>query len=409
MSVMSFLHFSEPWWVYVSMPFISAAIGYLTKLLAIEMIFRPTEFVGIKPYLGWQGMVPRRAAKMAGIAVDSVMSKILQPEELFDRLDPDELAKEIEEPLHDSIAKITETIMAEFNPGLWETMPQAVRNILISRIEKRVPDATRRLMDQIRDNLDQVFDIKHMVVTNLVRDKVLLNRMMRDISAKALKFMARAGGIFGFYIGLVQVTVFILTGSHWVLPIFGLITGGLTDWIALHMIFRPIQKNKRLFGIMPWQGVFHKIRDEVCRDYATLLAKDILTPKAVMESLLTGPMSDKLFEMIQDEIKATIDDQTGIARPFVAMAIGGRKYRDMKVRIAETVIAQMPEQAHLIEDYATKALDLENLASERMKLLSAEDYEELMRPAFRDDEKTVIAVGAILGFVVGELQAVLLL
>lgn len=406
---LDFLHLSEPWYIYVSMPIIAAAIGYLTKLVAIEMIFRPTEFVGIKPFLGWQGMVPRRAAKMAAIAVDSVMSKILQPEELFDRIDPDDLIKELEGPLHDSVAKITETVMSEFNPGLWEAMPQAVRDIMISRIEKRVPATTRGLMNQIRDNLDQVFDIKHMVVTNLVRDKDLLNRMMREISAKALKFMARAGGIFGFYIGCVQVIVYILTGSHLVLPIFGLITGGATDWIALHMIFRPIEPGRRLFGIMPWRGVFHKLRDEVCRDYAKLLARDIITPGAVMESLLTGPMSDKLFEMIQDETKATIDAQAGILRPFVAMAIGGRKYQAMKLRSAEIVIEQMPEQAHLVEAYATDALDLENLATERMQLLTAAEYEELLRPAFRDDEKTVIAVGAIIGCVVGELQAALLL
>jgi uncharacterized membrane protein YheB (UPF0754 family) len=404
-----FLHLSEPWYIYVSMPIIAATIGYLTKLVAIEMIFRPKEFVGIKPFLGWQGMVPRRAAKMAAIAVDSVMSKILQPEELFDRIDPDDLIKEVEGPLHDSVAKITETVMSEFNPGLWEAMPQAVRNIMISRIEKRAPETTRGLMNQIRDNLDQVFDIKHMVVTNLVRDKDLLNRMMREISAKALKFMARAGGIFGFYIGCVQVIVFILTGSHLVLPIFGLITGGATDWIALRMIFRPIEPGKRLFGIMPWQGLFHKLRDEVSRDYAKLLAKDIITPGAVLESLLTGPMSDKLFELIQDEIKATIDAEAGIMRPFVAMAIGGRKYQAMKLRSAEIVIEQMPEQAHLVEEYATDALDLENLAAERMQLLTALEYEELLRPAFRDDEKTVIAVGAIIGCVVGELQAVLLL
>lgn len=404
-----FLHLSEPWYIYVSMPIIAATIGYLTKLVAIEMIFRPKEFVGIKPFLGWQGMVPRRAAKMAAIAVDSVMSKILQPEELFDRIDPDDLIKEVEGPLHDSVAKITETVMSEFNPGLWEAMPQAVRNIMISRIEKRAPETTRVLMNQIRDNLDQVFDIKHMVVTNLVRDKDLLNRMMREISAKALKFMAQAGGIFGFYIGCVQVIVFILTGSHLVLPIFGLITGGMTDWIALRMIFRPIEPGKRLFGIMPWQGLFHKLRDEVSRDYAKLLAKDIITPGAVLESLLTGPMSDKLFELIQDEIKATIDAEAGIMRPFVAMAIGGRKYQAMKLRSAEIVIEQMPEQAHLVEEYATDALDLENLAAERMQLLTALEYEELLRPAFRDDEKTVIAVGAIIGCVVGELQAVLLL
>jgi uncharacterized membrane protein YheB (UPF0754 family) len=404
-----FLHLSEPWYIYVSMPIIAAAIGYLTKLVAIEMIFRPKEFVGIKPFLGWQGMVPRRAAKMAAIAVDSVMSKILEPEELFDRIDPDDLVEELEGPLHDSVAKITETVMSEFNPGLWEAMPQAVRNIMISRIEKRVPATTRGLMNQIRNNLDQVLDIKHMVVTNLVRDKDLLNKMMREISAKALKFMARAGGIFGFYIGCVQVIVFILTGSHLVLPIFGLITGGTTDWIALRMIFRPIEPGKRLFGIMPWQGLFHKLREEVTHDYATLLARDIITPGAVMESLLTGPMSDKLFEMIQDEIKATIDAEAGIMRPFVAIAIGGRKYQAMKLRSAEIVIELMPEQAHLVEAYATDALDLENLAAERMQLLTAAEYEELLRPAFRDDEKTVIAVGAIIGCLVGELQAALLL
>lgn len=409
MTLLAFLKFTEPWYVYVSMPIIAAIIGYLTKLVVIEMVFRPVEFVGIKPFLGWQGMVPRRAAKMAAIAVDSVMSKVIQPEELFDRIDPDELVKELARPLHNSTAEIIETIMCEFNPGLWEVMPYAARRALIARVETRIPDTTRRLLDQVRDNLDQVFDIKHMVVTNLVRDKALLNRMMRDISAKALKFMARAGGIFGFYIGCVQVVVFVITGSHLVLPIFGLLTGGLTDWIALHMIFRPIEPGKRLFGVMPWQGVFHKLRDEICRDYATLLAKEILSPKAVMESLLQGPMSDKLFEMIQDEVKATIDSQTGIARPFVAMVIGGRKYQQMKQRIAETVIEQMPEQAQYIEDYASRALDLDALAAERMKLLTAEQYEELMRPAFREDEKLVIAVGAILGFVVGELQVALLL
>ena len=151
--------------------------------------------------------------------------------------------------------------MREYNPGLWEAMPDVARRQLIGRVEKQTPDTTRRLIAMLRDNVEQVFDIKHMVVTNLVRDKALLNRMFRDISRKALKFMARSGAIFGFLIGLVQVTVFIITGSHLILPLFGLITGGLTDWIALHMIFRPVEPDKRLFGILPWQGLFHKLRD----------------------------------------------------------------------------------------------------------------------------------------------------
>src|SRR5438270_648952 len=113
------------------MPLVAALVGYVTKLLAVEMIFRPIEFRGIKPWFGWQGMVPRRAAKMAGIAVDSVMAGLLKPEELFERLDPDELYNQVEVPLSESIDEITEAVMREFNPGIWEVMPNIARRQLV--------------------------------------------------------------------------------------------------------------------------------------------------------------------------------------------------------------------------------------------------------------------------------------
>src|SRR6516165_6804551 len=96
--------FTYPVWVYVSIPIGAALVGWVTKILAVKMMFQPVEFVGIRPFLGWQGMIPKRAPKMAGIAVDSITSKIIQPEELFDRLDPDELAAELSEPMHEAVA-----------------------------------------------------------------------------------------------------------------------------------------------------------------------------------------------------------------------------------------------------------------------------------------------------------------
>jgi hypothetical protein len=46
---------AENWHVYATMPVIAALIGYVTKRAAIEMMYRPLEFVGVKPFLGWQG------------------------------------------------------------------------------------------------------------------------------------------------------------------------------------------------------------------------------------------------------------------------------------------------------------------------------------------------------------------
>ena len=60
------------WYIDLSIPVVAAIIGYVTKLVAIRMMFEPLEFMGIRPYLGWQGIVPRRAARMASIAVDTM-------------------------------------------------------------------------------------------------------------------------------------------------------------------------------------------------------------------------------------------------------------------------------------------------------------------------------------------------
>lgn len=55
-----------------------------------------------------------------------------------------------------------------------------------------------------------------------------------------------------------------------------------------------------------------------------------------------------------------------------------------------------------------KVIDLENTIVDKMNQLTPEEYESILRPVFKDDEKIVIAVGAILGGIVGELQVVIM-
>ena len=83
--------FQQNFWLYISIPFISGFIGYVTKVIAIQMMFAPLEFKGLRLFglpIGWQGIVPRKAEKMATIAVELMTSKLIQPQEIFARLDP---------------------------------------------------------------------------------------------------------------------------------------------------------------------------------------------------------------------------------------------------------------------------------------------------------------------------------
>lgn len=398
--------FTYPWWVYVSIPLGAALVGWATKILALKMMFHPVEFKGIKPYLGWQGQIPKRAPKMAAVAVDSLTSGIINPEEMFDKIDPDELVKELGEPLRAASAELVDTMMMSFQPQVWRATPDQVKDLIVANVNNRIPAASRNMFAELKGQLHQIFDIKHMVVTNLVRDKVKLNAVFQDIGKSAFKFLIKAGLWFGFIIGLVQVLVFGITGWVWTLPLFGLLTGGLTDYVALQMIFRPLER-RTVFPGIKWQGVFQAERDEVIRGYSALMAREIFTPKAIMESLLTGPMSDKFFDIIQTEIRTTIDSQLGFAGRIIN-AVGSRQYQDMKQQIAESIIEKLPETSTYIEGYFQERLQLEDMMIDRMSVLDSQAYENLLRPAFKDDEWIIVVLGAALGFLFGELQAELI-
>ncbi len=251
------------WWLYASMPFVAAIIGYGTKIVAINMMFRPLEFIGIKPYLGWQGIVPRKAAIMAGIACDTMTTKLISPEDIFNKLDPERIAKEIEKPLLAAIEDITREVAAHYSPGLWEIAPQSVKNRIIRRIQDDAPNIVNHIMNDVKTNIGSVFDLKDMVVTSLLRDKQLLNRIFLEAGSGEFRFIRNSGALFGFMIGIVQAVTWALTHSPWVMPIFGLFTGWFTDWLALKMVFNPKHPTKYLRGLIQWQGLLLKRRHEV--------------------------------------------------------------------------------------------------------------------------------------------------
>lgn len=400
--------FQAHWQVYLSMPVIAAVIGYITKILAIKMMFAPLEFVGIKPYLGWQGIIPNRAQHMAEIAVDIMTARLLNPKDIFDRFDPEHMARELKQPMQDMMEDVTSTVVSHYYPRIWESTPDIVRRNLFKRVQAEAPAIIADLMNELKNNIDNVFDLKHMVISNLVRDKALLNSIFREVGDEEFKFIRNSGIYFGFIIGIVQMFAWMFTHSSLIMPVFGGLTGLVTDWLALNMIFYPKYPTVYL-GIFKWQGLFLKRQDAVAKKYGELMATKILTSASIMEAMLTGPLSDKLYEMIRRQVQQMVDEQAGLFKPVIVFSIGTRRYRDAKNLAAERVILHLPGTFKQMEKYAEATMDIRNILVTKMQALTKEEFEAVLRPAFQQDEWKLIACGAVLGFLVGELQVLLML
>jgi uncharacterized membrane protein YheB (UPF0754 family) len=400
-------NFLAQWWLYLSMPIIAAIIGYVTKIAAVRMMFEPLEFIGIKPYLGWQGVIPRKAEKMASIAVDVITRRLITVEEIFSRLDPREIAAQIEKPMLGAVEQITREVLSQHQPGMWEMLPNFARERLIKRVQAEAPQVVAQVMTDIRTNVRQVFDLKHMVIGALMRDKRLLNRVFAEVGRKEFRFFGHSGLVFGFVIGIVQMVVWMFYQSPWILPAFGLFIGFASDWLALQMLFHP-KKPMKILGLT-YQGLFLRRQQEVSRDYARLVADQIITPANIWQAILEGPGSDRLFSLVQKHVEQMVDEQAGIARPLVAFAIGSRRYQEMKKLVTAKLVETLPQTLRHVDNYAEGAMDIRNTLTERMQKLSPEEFEGMLRPAFKEDEWSLIIVGAVLGFIVGELQTFMML
>ncbi|HJQ05444.1 MAG TPA: DUF445 domain-containing protein [Nocardioides sp.] len=388
------------WYIYASMPFIAAAIGYVTKIVAIEMLYRPLRFVGIGPF-GWQGLVPRRAGKVAAVTIELLTENLLDIDELLGRMDGADAVDRLRIPLRMAVDEVAREVVDMVTPGGWDNLPVAVRRAVILRIDQRAPRIVDSILGEVRADAARFIDLHHLTVSTLVEQKQRLNVMMRTTAGASMIFLRKTGLVFGLGIGLVQTVAWATIHSVWIMPAFGLVTGFLSDWIALTLLFRPTRE-RRLLGLR-FRGVLHANRDQITRDYAKIMAADLFEPSALMGALLDGPGADRIIALVQREVSAELRRQLGPARPLVQIGLGSQRYRDMQRHMAEralSIIREMPE----IEAYATEVLDVENLLAEKMGMLTDEQFEGIMRPIFKDDEWLMISVGAVLGFVVGEIQ-----
>ena len=395
------------WPLYALMPVVAALIGYVTKRVAIEMMFRPLEFVGIPPLLGWQGVVPKHGGRMAAVATELLTANLLDLREIFGQIDPVIITRELEQPLLRAVDHIARDVLAEHHPRLWEVMPTLAQEMLVKQVQASAPRLVREFLEEVRENLDEVLDVQHMTVERLTRDRALLVRLIRETSRPEMAFIARMGIYFGFSLGLVQAVVWAFTREPLVLPIFGGCIGLFTDWLAIKLIFVPREPVR--LGRVIFQGKFQRRRAEVARQYGELIANEVLTVGNLLDALLRGPKSDRLAAMVSRMVASAVDEQAALAKPVLTMAVGGVRLREMEHAAAVKALEQLPATARYAEGYLTEAMDVAKMIEQRMLALTPLEFEGLLRPAFRQDEWKLIAVGGAIGFLVGELQVLLML
>lgn len=406
------------WWIYLTIPFISALVGYVTNVVALKMTFFPLEFAGLKiwqpqgqpfGFFGWQGIIPAKAGKMAGIMTDLMLEKLISTQEVFNRLDPVRFGQVIEPAVRAASAKIFDHVGVEQFPFLYYSSTDDVREFIREEIVRRSKALLVDVITEFRERVSECFDVKHMIVKNSIANKALVVTMFQKVGASEFRFIERSGFYFGFLFGLVQAVVFYIFDIWWLLPLFGFIVGFATNWLALKVIFEPIEPiHMGPFGTI--QGLFLKRQQEVSKEFAKLSAANFLNAESMWEEILYGAYRERFWALFQSKFDVFFDQEIvggGYRKLFMALIFGGKGTLQLKSETSKALADELYHSLCFGNEYLDDALGLEETLSERLAALPSRDFERVLHPVFEEDEIKLILVGGLLGAAVGFLQSLM--
>ncbi|NLM43187.1 MAG: DUF445 family protein [Clostridiales bacterium] len=182
---------------------IGGIIGWITNIIAIRMLFRPTNPIRIRILgLEIQGLLPKRRFEIAKVIGDTIEEELIDFKDIFDRIVDDESCSRI-------VNIVKSKVIQAINHKLPLLMPQILKNVLIQYVEEQIEKEAEKilegLIDNIYDKASQEIKIGKIVEEKInMFDLAKVEEITLRIAQKELKHIEILGGILGAIIGLLQ-------------------------------------------------------------------------------------------------------------------------------------------------------------------------------------------------------------
>jgi uncharacterized membrane protein YheB (UPF0754 family) len=412
----------NPWVAFWAIPLFTGIVGWLINWTGLLMLFNPVRLHGVRvpglaelarllPHklqevpgllqgrIGWQGIVPARAAKMGSIAVDKAIAKIGTPREFYEQLDPPAIAEHIVSIMAPRVPEIVDDAMREQQPNLWRNLPPRLKDAVYERVSHQLPGIVTDITEEIGNHIDQLLDPKVMVIEHFRSNPALVNRIFYEVGRRELKLMVNVGFVFGFLLGIPVAVVDHVFGLWWLLPFLGVVVGWVTNLLGMSLIFEPVEE-KRVLGIK-LHGLFLRRQSEVADVYARIIADDVITLENIGDFLLYGPRGDRTRQMLEQAMGPAIDRAAGPARAALRVAVGGREFDAIRDQVAQDSAAYTITPFRDPSFSRRQSEKIRRLFAQRTRELPSRDFVEMLRAAIKEDEWMLYAHGAVMGFAGG--------
>jgi uncharacterized membrane protein YheB (UPF0754 family) len=378
----------------------AAIVGWFTNWLAIQMSFYPVQFAGFG-VVGWQGVIPRKAEKMAHICIDRTLQQFGDLNAVYQKLEPEKIVKQVVSQVGPRMDEYIDEVMYELQPVLWDNLPLFVRDRIYRWGREQLPGRIESLVEDFGDDLNDLVDLKALLSRELATHPDLMNRIFQQAGSAELRSVIFRGAIIGGLLGAILAPIWARYPEPWLLPVGGFVVGFVTNWIAINLIFRPLRPRRILFWKV--QGLFLRRQSEISDVWARLMAEELITVEKVADAMINGRHGDRTRAIIQKHLRPLLDNSV-IMKLTAQVTVGMTGYTDLKKAMNQKAVRATSDVFGDPAFNRERAPVVAGVLAQQMKALGPEEFQDILRPAFREEELQLMLVGGVLGMLAGVAQ-----
>lgn len=192
---------------------------------------------------------------------------------------------------------------------------------------------------------------------------------------------------------------------YFIIPVITAFIGWLTNWVAIKMLFYP--RLKKNFFIFSLQGLIPKRQNEMAAQCAVIIEKELLQQHMVKQAIERV----EVLPIIEQQVESLIDEKLSLklkALPVLGAFINEQTIEILKKMVLEEVEGLAQPIIKNISSSVEEGFDIKEIVEEKIKSFDLKKLEEIVMDVARKEFKMIEAIGAVLGFLVGFSQLVIL-
>ncbi len=190
------------------------------------------------------------------------------------------------------------------------------------------------------------------------------------------------------------------------LPFIAALTGWITNYLAIKMLFHPKRKINLYFFTI--QGIFPKRQDLLAQRLGKIVSSELFSFKDIKDRFTSTSSAIEINKVLDEKLEDFMDVKLKSAMPMLAMFLNS----DAKKKIKDTLHLEfqniLPDILNKYSEKLEKDIDIEKIVSLKVSAFSSDKLEEILFSIMKKEFKFIELLGGVLGFLIGLIQLLII-